>query len=93
MHVLPAIGAMRLSAIRPLHVQEVVDEVGAKNLSAGTQVLVYRVLSSSLAQALRWQLIAVNPAKAIGPPRPERPMLNVPDRDQVRRILDVCQDT
>jgi integrase len=92
-HVVPAIGEMRLSAIRPLDVQKVVDEVATKNLSAGTQVLVYRVLSSSLAQALRWQLIAVNPAKAIRPPRPERPMLNIPDRDQMTRILDVCRDT
>jgi integrase len=79
--------------LRPLHVQKVVDEVAAKNLSAGTQDLAYRVLSSSLAQALRWQLIAVNPAKAVRPPRPERPMLNTPDADQMTRILDVARDT
>jgi integrase len=92
-HVVPLIGGMRLSAIRPLHVQKVVDGVAAKDRSAGTQVLVYRVLASSLAQALRWQLIAVNPAKAIRPPRPERPMLNTPDVDQMVRILDVARDS
>lgn len=63
------------------------DGIATKSLSAGTQVLAYRVLASSLAQTLRWQLIAVNPAKAIRPPRPERPMLNTPDADQMTRIL------
>jgi Phage integrase, N-terminal SAM-like domain len=93
LHIVPVIGRMRLSAIRPLHVQKVVDGVAAKDRSAGTQVLVYRALSSSLAQALRWQLIAVNPAKAIRPPRAERPMLHTPDADQMARILDVSRDT
>lgn len=93
LHILPTIGPLRLSALRPLHVQRVLDGVAGKALSPGTQTLVYRVLSSSLGQALRWQLIAINPAKAVRPPRVERPMLDVPDRDQIAQILDASRGT
>jgi integrase len=59
--------------------------------SPRTAVNVYRVLSEMLAEAVRWGVIASNPAAAIRPPRAPRPALNVPDRDVCAAILDLAR--
>ncbi len=41
-------------------------------LSAQTVLHHHRVLRTALHQAVKWQLLAVNPADAVTPPRPER---------------------
>ena len=44
-------------------------------------------------QAVRWQLVTVNPCDAIRPPRPERSRLHVPTPDQVRAVLAASTGT
>jgi integrase len=51
-------------------------------------VNVYRVLSEMLGEAVRWGVIATNPALAIRPPRAPRLTLHVPDADTCAVILD-----
>ena len=53
----------------------------------------HRVLSAALRQAVRWQVLAVNPAAAIHPPRPERPQLRIPTAEETRKLLDAARDT
>jgi integrase len=86
-HIASRIGGVPLSSLRPAHVQLVVDEMLAQNLAPRTVLQAYRVLSGALRQAVRWQEIAVNPAAAVDPPRPERPTLHVPNRETVGRII------
>jgi integrase len=86
-HVLPAIGNVPLGKLRPAHVQTVVDHVLAAGRAPRTALHAYRVLSSALRQAMRWQLLATNPAAAVEPPRAERPVLVVPDADLVTKII------
>jgi integrase len=78
-HVVPAIGPVRLTEVRAVHVQQVVDRV-LDVRSPRTAVNVYRVLSEMLAEAVRWGAIATNPAAGIRPPRAPRPKLHVPDQ-------------
>jgi integrase len=49
------------------------------------------VLSAALRQAVKWQAMAVNPALAVSPPRPDRPELMVPDAAAVRQILEAAE--
>jgi integrase len=86
-HVLPAIGSVPMAKLRPAHVQAVVDAMTAVGLAPRTVVQGYRVLSSALRQAVRWQLLGSNPAAAASPPRPERARLSIPDADAVTRII------
>jgi integrase len=65
----------------------------AAGLAARTIVQCYAVMRSAFAHAVRLQLIAVNPADAVRPPRPGRPKLSVPSWDVVRAILDSTAGT
>jgi integrase len=92
LHVCPMIGTTKLSEVRPASVQVVVDKVLASR-SPRTAVNVYRVMSEMLNEALRWNLIPANPARAIRPPRAPRPPLNVPDAETCSAILSHVRGT
>jgi len=91
--VIPVVGDLRLGRVRPVDVQRVVDSMVSKGLAPRTVVQGYRVLSSSLTQAVRWQLLSVNPATAVRPPRIERADLTVPHPAQVNMILKSAEGT
>jgi integrase len=83
-HVVPVIGPVRMTELRPAAVQKVVSKL-LETRSPRTAVNTYRVLSGMLGEAIRWGVMATNPALAIRPPRPPRPDLNVPVPRRVRR--------
>jgi integrase len=91
--VVPVIGDVELGKIRPIHVQAVVDAMGARGLAARTTLQCYRVLSSALRQAVRWQLIGTNPANAVQPPRIERAKLTVLDSEGLAKLLKAARGT
>lgn len=90
-HVIPRIGNLRLGQVRPLHIQQVVDSMLAEGLAPRTVLHAYRVLSSALRQAVRWQLLGINPAAAVQPPRPERPDLMIPDPGLLHQIMEAAK--
>lgn len=91
--VLPIIGEVQLRNLRPIHIQTVVDKVLASGRSARTTLHTYRVLSEALKQAVRWQVLAVNPATAVLPPRPRRPDLHIPDAEGVAAVVAASRGT
>jgi integrase len=92
-YIEPVIADLRLSSLRPAHVQRVIDRMIERKLAARTVLQGYRVLSSALAQAVRWQLIPANPATAIQPPRLERAELSIPTPEQVNKIIAAAEGT
>ena len=91
--IIPLVGDVRLSKLKAADVQAVVDAAIGRGLSARSIVQTYRVLASSLAQAVRWELLDVNPAKAIRPPRVKQAELTVPTTDQVKAIMRQAEGT
>jgi integrase len=98
-HLLPAIGRLQLTDLRPAHIQRAYAEAlragGRKDrrsggLSARTVLQHHRVLREALAHAVRWQLIARNPADAVATPKPTRHELRVLDRDEAQGLLASC---
>src|SRR5262249_51728525 len=76
LHLIPALGGHRLPALKPLHIHECYSAAlrsgrcdGKGGLSARTVLHHHRVLREALHQAVRWQLLARNPADAVDPPR------------------------
>jgi integrase len=69
-HVLPVIGQQKLSNLKPTHTQRVLDGMMASGAAPASVLQAHRVLSSALRQAVRWQVLAVNPSDAVRPPRP-----------------------
>jgi integrase len=92
-HVISIIGAVKLAKLRPAHVQQVVDDAISAGLAPRTVAGVYRTLHGALAQAVRWQLLSVNAAAAVRPPRTERPKLQAPDTATVAKVLDAARGT
>src|SRR5262249_47823700 len=75
----PAIGRLTLSKLRPANISEAYTEALADGrrdgkpggLSPRTVGHMHRVLKQALSQAVRWELLARNPADAVTPPKVE----------------------
>ena len=67
--------------------KEEVPKVVNLRLSAQTVVHHHRVLREALRQAVRWQMLAVNPADAVQPPRAERKEIRALDEDGTAQLL------
>ena len=62
-HIRPALGKKKLSSIKPLDAQQVVNAMGIKRLSARTIHYTMTVLRSALRQAVKWGVLLRNPAE------------------------------
>jgi integrase len=94
LHLAPAFGRHKLSALKPLHIQDYYAAAlqngrldGKGGLSAQTVLHHHRVLSTALRQAVRWQLLGKNPAAAVVPPRPQRREMSVLDEQETAQLL------
>jgi integrase len=97
-HALPALGALELAALRPLHLQDLYGRLlaggaGRRPLAAGTVLNLHLVLTQALGQAVRWQLLATNPAAGAQPPRPRRAAPLVADPALLERLLAATAGT
>lgn len=92
-HVLPSIGTVRLTALKPLHVQECLA-VAERNVSASTAHDVFTVLHMALGQAVRWQLIGRNAADAVERPHVEETgAMRVLVPSEIARLLAAAEGT
>ena len=71
-HIQPELGQRKLSDVRPLHIQKLYADLLARGLSARTVRYLHAVLSSALKQAVRWGMLARNPAELVELPRQVR---------------------
>ena len=75
-HIVPTLGGHKLPELKPLQIQALYSKAlesgradGKGGLAPQTVVHIHRVLRSALKQAVKWQLLARNPADAVDPPR------------------------
>ncbi|MGD9934607.1 MAG: tyrosine-type recombinase/integrase [Dehalococcoidia bacterium] len=92
-HLVPHLGSLQLSAVRPAHVQSLHATCLAEGVSARTVTQHHRILSEALKHAVRWQLIPANPATAISPPRFERHEMQTLSPTQVEHLLTTAEGT
>jgi integrase len=91
-HIVPALGHVKLKKLTPLHVQQFYGAKLESGLSKRTVEYLHAVLHSALKQAVRWELVPRNVTEAVDPPRPkrrERPTFNL---DQARIFLKSARD-
>jgi integrase len=98
--IAPNLGSIKLSGLRPIHIQTFYAEVlksgrvhQAGGLSARTVLHYHRILSQGLKQAVKWQLLSRNPADAVEPPRPEQQEMIVLDGNQIAELIDAVTGT
>jgi integrase len=86
-YVRPSIGEKRLSDLRPLHIQSLYTELQERGLSARTVRYTHAVLSSALKQAVKWLMLAQNPASLVDVPKAARKEMQALSPEEAKRFL------
>jgi integrase len=87
-YIKPHIGSMRLSDLRSLHVQGLYS-----NAKVGPRTIryVHSILSGALRQAVRWNMLTVNPCSGVTLPRQERRDMQALNQEQAQAFLAACE--
>ena len=93
-HVVPRIGNVRLDQLKPMTLSNLYTELlaggrrsGTGGLSARTVQYIHRIVSNALSDAVRWNLLAWNPASRVDAPRVEMKEMRTWTAVDVRRFL------
>lgn len=100
-HLVPAFGNLALPKLHPLHIQSyyaTMRKAGRKDkraggLSAQTILHHHRILSEALKMAVKWQLLARNPADSVQPPAVEQKEVKAIDASQTAWLLELAEGT
>jgi integrase len=97
-NLVPLLGGLTLTKLQPAHISTAYAKAlasghrqGRGGLSPRTVTHMHRVLREALQQALRWQLLARNPADAVRPPKVERKQVNVLDTDATAALIEAAR--
>jgi len=99
-NLVPLLGGLTLTKLQPTQISQAYAKAltsgrrdGSGGLSARTVMHMHRVLREALQQALRWQLLARNPADAVKPPKVERKQMKVLDTDATADLIEAARET
>ena len=97
LHIVPALGQLRLGDLRPAHIVAAQRRWlesggrGGRSLAPRTVLKLHRILREALQHAVRWQLVPVNAADAVQPPRAQRSEIAALTPDQARTLIDAAR--
>ena len=99
MHLIPSLGYIKLSDLKPIHIQSYQNEKLKKGsvyenkpLSTTTVLQHHRILSKALKQAVQWQLIKYNPCTAIPAPRKADTEIKTMTSNELKYIIDNAKE-
>jgi integrase len=94
-NIIPALGTVFLNKLRPAQISAAYSNAltsgrrdGNGGLAPTTVVYMHRLIKQALGQAVRWELLARNPADAVDPPKAERGALTTYDINQTVKLLE-----
>jgi integrase len=94
-NLVPLLGRQILTRLRPEQISSAYAKAlaggrrdGKGGLSSRTIVHMHRILRQALQQAVRWQLLARNPADAVKPPKLERKQVSVLDAGGTAELIE-----
>src|SRR5262244_1615132 len=96
----PLLGGLALTKLQPAQISQAYAKAlasgrrdGTGGLSACTVTHMHRVLREALQQAIRWQLLARNPADVVKPPKVERSAMTTYDLTQTAELIEALRGT
>jgi len=92
-HLIPSLGNIVLTQLRPEHLQNHYTARLKDGLSPKTVNFHHSVLHVALQTALKWGLIARNPADAVDSPRVRRRDMQTWDEEEISRFLEVAKNS
>jgi len=90
-HVLPAIGNLRLTSLRPFHIEAMYGELTNKGLSQLTIHHVHAILREALGKSVKHELIHRNPCAFIDVGQGERKEMRTLSAQEAGRLLVSCE--
>jgi integrase len=92
-HLIPDLGDMRLSLLRPSHLQALYAKKLEAGLSKRSVIKIHEVTRRILNQAVKFGLIAKNPALSVQPPTPDNLPIRTLTVDEIRTVLEHIRGT
>jgi integrase len=99
-NIAPLLGSAVLTKLRPEQISSAYAKAlvsgrrnGSGGLSPRTVHHMHRILRQALDQAVRWRILAHNPADAVKPPKVERQKMQALDPAETARLLDHFRPT
>ena len=98
-HLKPSLGNIKLSKLQPSHLQEyyaqklINGKIEGGGLSPQSVKHHHRLISKTLKDAVKWQLIVRNVAEAVTPPKTKKVEMQTWDEEQVKTFLQVAKDS
>ncbi|WP_230321277.1 tyrosine-type recombinase/integrase [Planococcus salinarum] len=93
-HIIPAIGTFPISKITPSQIQKFYQLlINEKQMNHNTIRKIHSILVNSFDRAVKYELIAKNPAKLVEAPREMKNEVTVWDLDEVWKFLNVAKDS
>jgi integrase len=99
-NIIPALGGVNLIRLRPAQIAGAYSDAlkggrrdGKGGLAPSTVIYMHRIIKQALGQAVRWELLARNPADAVDPPKAERGTLTTYDMDETVELLEALRGT
>jgi len=93
LHLTPSLGKIRLKRLDALQIQSLYQAKLDSGLSPRTVQIIHTTLHKSLKQAVKWQLISLNIAEAVDPPRSTKREIRPLNPEQVKLLLEVAKGT
>jgi integrase len=90
-HIVPAIGRYRLDKLRPAHLVALYNTKAAEGLSGASLRHIHAVIRRALNVAVRWQLIAVNPATLVDAPQGVQHEISPLTVVEARRLIEAAE--
>jgi len=92
-YVREPIGQVKLSELRPVHIQAVYRSMEERGLSSRTIRYTHAVLSNALSEAVSLEVLFRNPASAVSLPRKVRKEMKAMTSEEVGRFLGAVSET
>jgi len=92
-YLIPEMGSIHLTRLKPEHIQKHYSAMQSKGLSAGTVRYHHAVIHKALQTGLKWGLIGRNAADGVDAPRPKRDDMQTWDDFEVRRFLEAARSS
>jgi integrase len=86
-YIRPTIGARILASLSPLEIQAAYQVMNDRKLSARTVRYAHAVLRAAFRQAIRWQLLLIDPTQGVELPREQCREMSVLTTEQARSFL------
>jgi integrase len=91
-HFIPRLGDLQLGKLRPVEIDHMYARWRQDGMAESSVRRLDNLLHSALGQAVRWDLIAINPADRIERPQPAKSKRKAPSDDVLRALLDAADE-